>query len=340
MSVFVDDIRGQGDALRELIAHRGEIAAALSRLDLRSFDRIVLSGMGGSHAAAYPAWLKLVGDGLPAWWVETSELLPLADRLISPRTLLWLTSQSGESAEVVELLRALPADGRPTVVGLTNTPSSTLGPVAEVVVELHAGAEHAVSTRTFVNTLGAFALAFAAPMVDPVAHSLDGTAAALDLWLESLDSAVGRAGALLAEAQSLIVVGRGASLAAARAGALTIKEAAKIHAEALSGGEFRHGPIELAAANIAIVILAGDERAAVFNRDLAADLFAIGARTLWVGESPPAGIESLPVPADGDDVSRSVAEIVALQVCSLALARRDGIEPGVFRFAAKVTTVQ
>jgi glucosamine--fructose-6-phosphate aminotransferase (isomerizing) len=340
VSSFLDDIRGQGSALHDLVGHGEQIAKAVSAIDLDSFDRIVVSGMGGSHYASYPAWLRLVANGKPAWWLETSEILHYAPNLLGARTLLWLTSQSGESVEVFELLRALDPTRRPTVLGLTNTPSSTLATAADVVIELYAGVENAVSTRTYVNTLGAFALALSAGNVEHVIQTLDHAAHVLDAWLESPEPAIARASELLAETNSLIIVGRGPSLAAARAGALTIKEAAKVHAEALSAGEFRHGPIELVNANVTIAILAGDESTAALNCALAIDLHSYGARVLWIGDSAPPTIASLPYPDTGPDVARQIADIVALQICSVALARRGGVEPGVFRFASKVTTVQ
>jgi glucosamine--fructose-6-phosphate aminotransferase (isomerizing) len=276
---------------------------------------------------------------LPAWWVDASELLHYAEHLVDERTLLWLTSQSGESVEVVELLHALPGSRRPTVVGLTNAPESTLAREADVVIDLHAGAEHAVSTRTFVNTLGAFRLALAADVHDSVAE-LQGTAAALDTWTSSLAASVIGARELLAATSSLVVVGRGPSLAAARAGALTIKEAAKTHAEALGAGAFRHGPVELAGPGVTVVVLAGDERAEPLNRALAVDLVGYGSTVLWIGAEPPAGTSQLPSPGVDSALARLVSEIAALQVCSLALAELRGLEAGVFRFATKVTTVQ
>lgn len=340
MNAFLDDIRGQGDALRSLVGRAAELEAAVSGLDVESFERIVLSGMGGSHYAAYPAWLRLVDVGRPAWWLETSELLHHARRLLDPQTLLWLTSQSGESIEIVELLRTLPTEARPTVVGLTNTSSSTLADAADVVLELHAGQEHAVSTRTYVNTLAAFAVALAGPAHDAIVEELEGAALLLDGWLDSLESSLAKTSELLAGTTSLVVVGRGASLAAARAGALTIKEAAKVHAEALSAGEFRHGPIELARAGVTIVILAGAERTRSLNERLAVDLLDHGARVLWLGDAAPARAPSLPFASLSGDTARSIAEIVSLQLCSVALARLRGIEPGVFEVASKVTTTQ
>ena len=339
-SAFTDDIRGQGDALRTLLDHADDLREVAAELDLESYDRIVLSGMGGSHYAAYPAWLELVQRGLPAWWIDTAELLHHGERLVDERTLLWLTSQSGESAEIVALLESLPTTARPRIGALTNTPGSTLGRAADDVVELYAGAEHAVSTKTYVNTLGAFALMLGMPEANGVMDDMRRAVSALDAWAESFDAAVERTASLLADARHLVIVGRGSSLAAANAGALTIKEAAKVHAEGLGAAAFRHGPVELAGPDLTVVVLAGNERAAALNRTLAVDVAAYGSPVLWVGKNEPAGVSPLPSPEFDSAFGRSVAEIASLQACSVALARGRATEPGVFRFAAKVTKTQ
>ena len=240
----------------------------------------------------------------------------------------------------MELVHGLPAADRPTVVALTNTAESTLARAADYVVEMHAGTEHAVSTKTYVNTLAAFALMLAPTDSAPVVGEIEQAAFALDAWSASLDAAVDHATGLLAQTRSLVLVGRGPSLAAANAGALTIKEAAKTHAEALGAGAFRHGPVELAGPELTVAVLAGDPEAAVLNQALAQDVASYGSPVLWVGELVPPGVSPLPSPTFYGAFGRSVAEIASLQLCSLALARLRAIEPGVFRVATKVTTIQ
>jgi hypothetical protein len=103
---YVQDILSQPDSLKSALAKfdaspLGALKDALQRGD---FDRILLTGMGASLHAAYPAWLALVQAGLPAMWVDTAELIHHAPELVTPRTLYWLFSQSGRSAEIVSAL--------------------------------------------------------------------------------------------------------------------------------------------------------------------------------------------------------------------------------------------
>jgi glucosamine--fructose-6-phosphate aminotransferase (isomerizing) len=339
VTAFVADIRSQGEALQDVASHASEIAAIGSELKLDQFERIVFSGMGASHFATYPTWLQLVAAGLPAWRLETSELLHYAPDLLTRRTLLWLTSQSGESIEIRELLSRLPRQQRPRIVATTNDPTSSLAQAADAVIDICAGAEQAVGTRTYVNTVAALQLALAGARLAAVTDEIQATAAALDAWLGKFDAHLAATQLALNDPESLVVVARGPSLAAAQTGALTIKEASKAHAEALSVGQFRHGPIELASADITVIVLAGDDRTVTLNKGLTADLRE-HTRVAWVGDSPPLGIESLPTPPSIGAAGRLVSEIVPLQIASVALANERSVEPGVFKIASKITTVQ
>src|SRR5919109_232531 len=150
---YVSDILGQPDALQRVIAERPHEQLRAVRAD--RFKRIVLTGMGASHAALLPAWLRLVDAGLPAWRVETATLGQDAPGLLARDTLVVAASQSGRSAEIVALAERAPA----TLVALTNDPGSPLAAAAHVVLDISAGDEHAVSTRSYLNTLAAAALA-------------------------------------------------------------------------------------------------------------------------------------------------------------------------------------
>ena len=79
---------------------------------IENYDRIILTGMGSSHFAAHRVWCSLVSEGREAWWVSTAQLLETQE-LITGDSLLWVTSQSGESGEVVALLTCESAQSDP-----------------------------------------------------------------------------------------------------------------------------------------------------------------------------------------------------------------------------------
>jgi glucosamine--fructose-6-phosphate aminotransferase (isomerizing) len=332
---FVADIRSQAEWLRRAL--EADLVSPLARMREERYERIVMSGMGASLFALYPAWLACVRAGLPAWWIETGELLHDARELITDRTLLFLTSQSGTSAEIVALLDRV-AEHRPAcVLGVTNVPESPLGQGADVVVPISAGKEYSVSTRSYVNTLAVTQLvagAIAGQAADMGRFAR--TAEALDPYLgPEWEQHLGAIREALRDAGRLIVVGRGVALATAWQGALVIKEVAKAAVEGLSTAQFRHGPFELADPRTSVIVLEGEAHTAELDRRLAGELGALGSRVLWIGPNPPAGVVVLPT-ARGGDLSREVVDIVPLEIASVVLAEAGGFVPGEFRYRADI----
>ena len=336
---YVGDIRAQPATLQLVLdaGLPGDGLEVLSRLD--DFDRIVLTGMGSSLQALYPTYLRLAAAGLPVWFEDTAELLGYQHGLLTPRTLLWITSQSGESAEVVELLSRLArpgvSPGPPTVLGVTNDLHSTLATTSSVVIPLHSGDEQTVGTRSYMNTLALCALATAAALNEaPDSELLDAPsvlAADLDEWdtqRHAIDDAV--------PDEPTFVLGRGASLASARTGALIMKEAARRPLEGMSVPQFRHGPLEMAGPAVTVLLLAGDRADIVHNEKMRTDLRATGARCVWVDTEPQEGPAIL-MPRVVGRCARSLAEILPLQLLTVALAARTGDEPGRFRQIGKIT---
>lgn len=333
---FVSEMREQPARLAALL--ESDPARQVGSLNVSGFRRVILSGMGASHYATYPAWLTLVQAGIPAWWIEAGELVHHARELVEPDTLLWLTSQSGFSPEIRALLGGDKA-GRPhTLIAMTNDPISPLAAAADVVVEIHAGPEESVSTKSYLNSLVAsllltHSLLGAPDPRDDVARSGDELARFLgNDWETNLDEtskAIGAPG-------HVVTLARGAALHAAWTGALVLKEAVRFPAEGMSAGQFRHGPLELAGPQLTAIVVEGEASTATLNRGLAEDLVAAGSRAFWIGGPAPRGAVPLPFPV-GYGIGARLGEIVPFQIVAAALARQMGIEPGEFVHSSKVT---
>ena len=337
-SAYLADILDQPRRLRALLLSRSW-EAVVPLAEESGFDRIVLTGMGASLFALWPAWLMLARAGRPAWLVETGELLHATPELMTSRTLVVAASQSGRSAEVVALGEHRSRFG--LLVGLTNDTTSPLGEQSDVAIDIESGEERAVSTRSYVNTLAAAALA-ADILIGQTAssESLRGGVEAIDAYLGSWRNRVDLIKEEIGLPQRLFLLGRGVSLAAAHCGALVIKEAAKWPAEAMSSGQFRHGPLELADPLMTAVILAGHmapdrER----NLRLLDDIERYGGRAALATPGLGGTRTTLPI-ASTVGPALAIAEVIALQLLSVAIAEQTGVEPGVFRHLGKITTVE
>lgn len=336
---YLNDILDQPDCLRTLLQRRSWEAITAVAGQAGKHDRIVLTGMGASLFALWPAWLTLVRAGQPAWLIETAQLLHDVRDLLTDKTLVIAASQSGRSAEIVALADRSVRWG--CLVGITNGTTNPLVERAHVGIGIESGDEHAVSTRSYVNTLAAATLAAECLAEQPSSESkfeaaADGIANYLDTWRERVD----RIKALLGLPERLYLLGRGASLAGAGCGALILKEAAKWPAEAMSSGQFRHGPLELADSRMTAIVLAGDnEPDRQRNLRLLEDIDRYGGKGIWADTACDTSHSNLAVAA-ADGAARGIAEIVAIQLVSVAIAEQTGIQPGVFRHLEKVTTVE
>lgn len=339
---YVADILSQPDALQTALQRFDPmpLQPLVRRLQSGGFGRVILTGMGASFYAAYPLWLRLVQAGLPAFWVDTAELLHYARSLITGDSLVWILSQSGRSAEIVALLESL-KDVPAALLATVNDRESPLAQRAgENIIPVHAEPEATVSTRTYLNTLAVAQLATLALIGADVQQGwreLHSAAQAIAAYLADWKIHLETIRSLVPPSRTLVLLGRGASLASALTGALILGEASKVGALALQAGQFRHGPMELAGENLTALLFAGEAGTRNLLLRLHADLTQYGARTLWVapedGDRPN---PRLPMPKAAG-VALPLVEIIPVQLLTIHLALQNGVEPGKFFHSGKVT---
>src|SRR5882672_857273 len=181
-----------------------------------------------------------------------------------PGTVTIAISQSGETADTLEALRAAKAAGS-TVVGLVNVVGSTIAREADGGIYLHAGPEMGVaSTKAF--TAQVVALLLLGLYLGRQRGLPEEQGRQLVAQLIQLPELVERALAVepqvralaerYADARNALYLGRGVNFPVALEGALKLKEISYIHAEGYPAAEIKHGPIALIDENMPVVCLA------------------------------------------------------------------------------------
>ncbi len=337
---FEIDILEQPEALHRLA---DATAAPLDALTSTRWDRIVLTGMGSSHFAGLPTWRRLVELGQSAWTLDTGQLLD-NDQLITDGTLLIVTSQSGASGEVTELLahRRTGRIGPATLVGVTDDEAGPLARAADILLPLHAGPEATVSTKSYLNTLAVHRLvraAFAGEDVAAIrATELADAAAAVQDVIGRVDLGKYATGVAHHPARRLAYIGVRDSGGTAEFAALITKESAKIAAEGYIGGQFRHGPFELAGDGLTVMIFAPErDRADASLRRLAADLVDTGTQVVAVGDPGCPATVSVTI-GGSSDLAFTAASSVVAELFAVDVARANGVTPGAFVHGSKITT--
>lgn len=339
LTPFELDMRAQPTALGSLV---GQALDADTRdLLTRPWGRIVVTGMGSSHYVGLPTWRALVGTGRAAWAVDTGELLENPG-LLTADTLLVATSQSGASGEMVELLERT-ASGRTAgagaVVGIAADEHSPLATRSDAFIALRSGPEATVSTKSYLNSLVRHhQIADVLLGAHRTEATLEATIADVELVLARNDlTGVGEQ-ALDTSKPRAAAIGKGDSAATALFAGLITKESSKVPLQGYVGGEFRHGPYELAGPGFtAFLYAAGSPDGDTTLPTLAGDLVASGATVYSVGGGPLSGVHLLEVPSGSPLSALACGAVVAEQV-AVSLARANGVVPGAFIFGSKVTT--
>ena len=344
MNVFLDDVLNQTQAMRDAMACYKDYTSAFERLSSIKPQNVLFTGMGSSHYCSQPAVIRLIQGGMAARVEAASEVLYYERQAITPDTLLIITSQSGESGEIVSLLERLPASQ--TIVGITNDPRSTLGRRADICLEMRVAPELAVSTRTYLASLILSDMVASALLGESVQDSLRKSAEAvgvLEAFLadhEALQQEIAR---FFDHPQTLCYIGRGPALATAECGALFTRETAKYPALAFDSGEFRHGPYEMVDEKFCAMIFAPGGATMELQMHLTDAIAEHGGRVVFVTDADVRFdsarvkvLRHLPVAEN----HATLIEIAAAQLFANDMALHLGHAPGVFRQSSKVTTAQ
>jgi glucosamine--fructose-6-phosphate aminotransferase (isomerizing) len=238
-------------------------------------------------------------------------------------------SQSGRSPDVVGVLAAARAQGRPTIA-ITNAADSPLAAHADVIVDLAVGPERSVAaTKTYTASL--HALVQIASTMAPGRIPRDSVGR-LPAQLESAvaDQLAGRDRFdVLARARPLTVVGRGLDYATAHETALKVRELGGVPAEAFSLPDLLHGPVAALDRDAALWTASSGAEAEPEVLDAVRELRARAGVTVAVsGDRRLLELADLAV-ALPDDLAEWAGPLVAVvpgQVAGLRLAEIGGAD--------------
>ena len=280
------ELHEQPEALRRLLERQAQNAQELGELFRRPDVNYVLIASRGSssNAARYAQYLLGRANRVPVAFATPSLYTLYGQPPRLDGALVIGISQSGESPDVRAVIDEARRQGRPTIA-LTNRPESPIARAAEFVLPLEAGEELAVAaTKTFVNSLGAIALLFAAATGDARAASeleLMPDRIAAQIALSSEDAA---ALEQLAEITGGTVVARGINYGTSFEVALKIRELSGLLFEAWSAADLMHGPVAALAPGWPVLALAPSGPALGSMMDAIRGLADRGARLVTIAD--------------------------------------------------------
>jgi glucosamine--fructose-6-phosphate aminotransferase (isomerizing) len=217
-------------------------------------QQVVFTGCGSAFNAAQVGCMAMEEVGKLISRGVTAGELKYLDFLINDRTWMVTVSQSGETADVIGCLKKVKAK-EARVLGVVNTPNSTIYQMTDCGVHIRAGKEVSVaSTKAVTNQIIAMLLlAYKVGLENGATYKeyrdFCVELKMLPLFIGSL--LLGQKEKIKAicepykASKTAFVIGRNVLEPIANEIALKIKEISYIHAEGYSGSELKHGPLAL-----------------------------------------------------------------------------------------------
>lgn len=232
--------------------------------ELRKVKQIHLIACGTSfHAALIGKYIIEDMARIPVHAEYASEYR-YRNPIIPDDTLVFVISQSGETADTLAALREAKAKGA-VVLGITNVVGSTIARESDGGTYIHAGSEIGVaSTKAFTSQVTILALLAILLGRQRSLSPMEG-----QKYINELENIPSKIESILAQNDFIRVIalsikdstnalylGRGVNYPVALEGALKLKEISYIHAEGYPAAEMKHGPIALIDEHMPVVAIA------------------------------------------------------------------------------------
>jgi glucosamine--fructose-6-phosphate aminotransferase (isomerizing) len=309
ISAFATDseIRAQLQAIRELASMSGPV---------------LFLGMGASFCSSISGSTLLQRRGRASFSVDAGEWLHYSVSTWDQAALSVLLTTSGESAELVELLKV---GGQRPLALICNNPASTGWNLAAHKLPILAGPEYGNATKTYTNATAA-SIILASEILDlPWQRDAEDAAEVFSSNLDRTFAVRNELEAFCRDAANIEVVGRGAGYGAAIMSALCIREMSGFRAAPHTGAGFRHGPnLDVDGTHVAIVFALG--HTAQLGVKLAKECNRRGGKVVLIAEDRydstnllyPVQLDAVAEPWEG------VTALLVPQALALAMVERTG----------------
>jgi glucosamine--fructose-6-phosphate aminotransferase (isomerizing) len=355
------EIAEQPEAIQGALRGRAYFAAGtldipeitLTRDQIKSIDRIILTGMGTAYnTALYGASVIESLARIPATAQNSSELR-YSNPVLNSNTLVIAVTQSGETADTLAAMEHARHAGSPVGV-VVEFEGSQATRIADFTLAVRAGQEIGVaSTKTMIASmttllqlavsLGQIRGILDADRVKQIVGQLAELPSLVATTLE-LDGEITPLAERLATFGDLLYLGRGDQVPIALEGALKMKELAYIHAEGNPAGEMKHGMNALLGSDMATIVCA--PKNGLYEKMLS-NISEVKAR----------GGEVAAIVTEGDDVVERIADhmiqvpdspeilqpfmtLIPMQILAYRTALALGRDPDKPRNLAKTVTVE
>jgi glutamine---fructose-6-phosphate transaminase (isomerizing) len=300
------------------------------------------------------------------YWIEDIAKIPCNVEIASEyryrrpilldHTLFVTLSQSGETADTVEALKAAKKiNNSINSLCICNSPESSLTRLSDLIFLTHAGPEIGVaSTKAFTTQLVSLALLLCSigALQNKICNKqekeiVQGLKKLPGLINEALlqESQIKNLATLFRNKNSALFLGRGTMHAIAMEGALKLKEISYIHAEAYPAGELKHGPIALIDENMPVIAIAPNDELLEKLKSNLQEVKSRGSQMIVFEDEnskvqPMKAMEVIQITSNLGRITAPIIFTIPLQLLSYHVALEKGTDVDKPRNLAKSVTVE
>ena len=194
-------------------------------------------------------------------YVVSSEF-PNYKNFLTKKTLLITVSQSGETADVLEAVKAAKEKGV-KVISLVNVKGSSLDRQSDITFLIKAGPEKAVAstkaTTAQLAILYLLAYASAGKLKEGKKLLLETASKINDMLNPRYEERIKKLAKKIHREKNVYIIGKALNYPMALESAIKIMEVSYIHAQGFAGGELKHGPIALIEKNSPCIVLTAND---------------------------------------------------------------------------------
>jgi len=358
---IADQPQAVADTLMGRLGSDGSVTLSeidgLSAEDIKNIDRIIMVACGTASYACDVAKYAIEKYSRIPVQVELSHEFRYRDPIVTKNTLIVAVSQSGETMDTLMATRYAKEQGA-KVLAICNTQGATLARESDAVIYTHAGPEVAVASTKALTAqitagfllalfLGAGREKLSTAELRHLGLELLKMPAHVTEVIENLDLAR-ELGKQMANAKSVLFLGRNVGFPIAMEGALKLKELAYIHAEGFAAGELKHGPIALIEEGQPVIVIVPSQRdeeslhpKVISNIQ---EIRARGAKVIAIAEEGDNQVadyaEHVIFVPQSESMFAPILTVIPLQVFALELSTAKGLDVDQPRNLAKSVTVE
>ncbi|MCK5787087.1 MAG: glutamine--fructose-6-phosphate transaminase (isomerizing) [Candidatus Sabulitectum sp.] len=358
---MLKEINSQPESLRNAFRGRIDLVNGTAHLgglnmtdkDMQGVKRIVITACGTSwHSGLIGKYIIEKLARIPVD-VEYASEFRYRDPVLEDGTVMFVISQSGETADTLAALRLAKKRGIRTL-GIVNVVGSTIARETDSGVYIHAGPEIGVaSTKAFTGQtmiLSLIALAFGRAKGNlsredgiELCRGIMEIPEKVETILQGCDPII-KIARQFTYASNFLYLGRGVNYPVALEGALKLKEISYIHAEGYPAAEMKHGPIALIDDMMPVAVIAVKDAAYEKVVSNIHEVKARKGRVLAIATEGDSGIRTvadwvLEIPPVAD-ILVPLLSVIPLQLLSYYVAVSRGCDVDKPRNLAKSVTVE